>query len=53
MREWIQINRKNSEEFLQDQDIFKTSIDFVRSLIKTNTPKRIKKKTKAKKTKSL
>ena len=39
MREWIQINRKNSEEFLQDQEVFQTSIEFVWSLIKTKTNK--------------
>ena len=32
MREWIQINRDNPEDFLKDTEIFKTSIDFVASL---------------------
>ena len=34
MREWIQINRDNREDFLKDTEIFKTSIDFVASLVK-------------------
>ena len=34
MREWIQINRDNPEDYLKDTDIFKTSIDFVASLAK-------------------
>ena len=34
MREWIQINRENPEDFLKDIEIFKTSIDFVASLAK-------------------
>lgn len=33
MREWIQINRENPEDFLKDIDIFKTSMDFVASLM--------------------
>jgi len=34
MREWIQINRENPEDFLKDMEIFKASIDFVASLAK-------------------
>jgi len=33
MREWIQINRDNPEDFLKDTEIFKNSIDFVASLV--------------------
>ena len=33
MREWIQINRDNPEDYLKDIDIFKTSMDFVASLM--------------------
>lgn len=29
-REWIQINRENSEDYAKDIDIFKSSIEFVR-----------------------
>lgn len=32
MREWILINRKKSEEYLKDRDIFEKSIEFVASL---------------------
>ena len=32
MREWIQINRKHSEEYLKDLEIFEESIKFVSSL---------------------
>ena len=32
MREWIQINRENSEDYLKDQEIFKISIKFVSTL---------------------
>ncbi len=34
MREWIQINRRNSEDYLKDQDIFISSIEFVSSGLK-------------------
>ena len=30
-REWIQINHGNSEDYLKDVEIFKSSIEFVRS----------------------
>jgi hypothetical protein len=36
MREWIQINRKDSKEYLKDQDIFDSSIEFVSSTSKAN-----------------
>ena len=32
MREWILINRNKSEDYLHDQDIFESSIEFVASL---------------------
>jgi hypothetical protein len=32
MREWIQINRKRSEDYLKDQEIFDYSIKFVSSM---------------------
>jgi len=32
MREWIQINRDKSEDYLEDQEIFDISIKFVSSL---------------------
>jgi hypothetical protein len=32
MREWIQINREKSEDYLNDQEIFVSSIKFVSSL---------------------
>jgi len=32
MREWIQINRKNSEDYLIDKEIFETSIRYVSTL---------------------
>ncbi len=32
MREWIQINREKSEDYLKDQEIFDVSIKFVSSL---------------------
>ena len=35
MREWIQINRTNSQEYLNDKDIFEASIAYVSSLVKT------------------
>ena len=34
MREWIQINRSNSTDYLEDQEIFKASIQFVSSFKK-------------------
>jgi hypothetical protein len=33
MREWIQINRENPEDLSKDVEIFKTSINFVTSLV--------------------
>jgi hypothetical protein len=35
MREWIQINRQHSTEYLADKDIFKASVKFVSSLSET------------------
>ena len=32
MREWILINRKNSEDYRKDKEIFETSIEFVASI---------------------
>jgi len=32
MREWIQINREKSEDYLKDRDIFEKSIKYVASL---------------------
>jgi hypothetical protein len=32
MREWIQVNRENPEEYLRDAEIFETSVNFVGSL---------------------
>jgi hypothetical protein len=32
MREWIQINREKSEDYLNDPEIFDTSIKFVSAL---------------------
>ena len=32
MREWIQINREKSDDYLNDQEIFDTSIKFVSAL---------------------
>lgn len=32
MREWIQVNRENPEEYQKDAEIFETSMDFVGSL---------------------
>ena len=32
MKEWIQINRENSEDYLYDQEIFDISIKFVSTL---------------------
>jgi hypothetical protein len=32
MREWILINRKNSEEYLKDKEIFEKSLEYVASL---------------------
>lgn len=32
MKEWIQINRKKSQDYLKDKEIFKQSIKFVSSL---------------------
>ena len=40
MREWIQINRNNSEDYLKDQGIFDASVEFVSSIAKTNLRKR-------------
>jgi hypothetical protein len=35
MREWIQINRKNSVDYLKDQEIFDISVKFVSKLDKS------------------
>ena len=40
MREWVQINRENSEEYLKDRDIFETSIEYVASLANINLKKK-------------
>ena len=32
MREWVQINRTNSEDYLKDKEIFEKSLEFVASL---------------------
>jgi hypothetical protein len=34
MREWIQINREKSEDYLDDKEIFDISIEFVSALAK-------------------
>ena len=34
MREWIQINRENSNDHLKDEDIFISSVEFVSSISK-------------------
>jgi hypothetical protein len=34
MKEWIQINRKRSEDYRRDQEILKISIDYVSSAMK-------------------
>ena len=39
MREWVLINRKNSEDYLKDQDIFESSIKYV-SLLANNKSKK-------------
>ncbi len=39
MREWIQINRGNSEDYQNDQEIFDTSIEFVSKLSQMNLKK--------------
>ena len=39
MKEWILIIRKNSEDYLKDQDIFEASIKFVSSLAGINLKK--------------
>ena len=43
MREWIQINRNKSEDYLKDQDIFDASIEFVSSIAGINLKKKIDK----------
>ena len=40
MREWILINRDNSEDYLKDQDIFEASIEFVSSIAGINIKKK-------------
>jgi hypothetical protein len=32
MKEWVQINRENPEDYLKDEEIFETSMSFVASL---------------------
>ena len=39
MREWVLIVRKNSKDYLKDQDIFESSIEFVSSLAGVNLKK--------------
>jgi hypothetical protein len=34
MKEWIQINRQNPEEYLKDKDIFEASVNFTASAVK-------------------
>jgi len=40
MREWILINRKKSEDYLKDKDIFEKSIEYVASLTNINLKKK-------------
>ena len=40
MREWVQINREKSEDYLNDQDIFDASIKFVASITAINFKKK-------------
>jgi len=40
MREWILINRKKSEDYLKDKDIFESSIEFVASLANIKSKKK-------------
>ncbi|KYK23799.1 hypothetical protein AYK24_00775 [Thermoplasmatales archaeon SG8-52-4] len=40
MREWIQINRNKSEDYLKDKDIFEKSVEYVASLANINLKKK-------------
>ena len=40
MREWILINHKNSDDYLNDKDIFDSSIEFVASLANVDLKKK-------------
>jgi len=40
MREWVQINRDQSENYRQDQEIFETSVEFVASIAGINLKKK-------------
>ena len=40
MREWIQINRNHSRDYLKDQEIFDASVEFVLSLANINLKKK-------------
>lgn len=39
MREWIQINKDQSDEYRQEQDVFDASIEFVSSIAGVNLKK--------------
>ena len=39
MREWVHINRQNSEYYLKDKDIFDASIKFVSKIAQNKTKK--------------
>jgi hypothetical protein len=38
MKQWIQINRQNPNDYLNDKEIFKVSIDYVLKSVKQNAP---------------
>ena len=40
MREWILINRKKSEDYLKDKDIFEKSIEYIASLVNIDLKKK-------------
>lgn len=40
MREWILINRKKSEDYVKDKDIFESSIEYVSSLANNKIKKK-------------
>ena len=40
MKEWIQINRNNSKDYLKDKEIFDASIEFVSSIAELNLKKK-------------
>ena len=39
MREWIQIDHTDPQDFLQDQSIFEASVNYLRSLTEKGPPK--------------